>query len=202
LGLLFMLVGTALFVFYTQSGGAGLPVVGEVITSEDQIMPYFAATQLPGIGLMGLIMAGLFAAAMSTIDSGINGVTSVIVYDWLSGGELPMRVRRLLTGGRGVLVIGIINTVAGTTLGMLLAIYLLGLLVPWANLPGTMIAFAIGLVSLGLVWTYADVPKWWYGAFTMVPVFVAGMVASRFFPAPAQAVLRDTLLRNILGEKS
>jgi Na+/proline symporter len=196
LGFLFLMVGTALFVFYNQpAGGAGLPAAGVTIASEDQILPYFVATELSGIGLVGLILAGLFAAAMSTIDSGINGVTSVIVYDWLAGKELPVRVSRILTAGLGVVVIGaallapvfgdtvigIINTVAGTTLGMLLAIYLLGLLVPWANLPGTMIGFMAGLVSLAVVLILTDIPSWWLGAFAMGPVFFIGMLASWIF---------------------
>lgn len=217
LGFLFLLVGTALFAFYSQTGGVGLPLAGEaataVIKSEDQILPYFVATQLPGIGLVGLILAGLFAAAMSTIDSGLNGVTSVVVFDWLEGRELPVRVSRILTGGLGALVIGaavlapeigenvidIINAVAGTTIGMLLAVYLLGLLVPWANMPGTLIGFGAGLAGLLAVW--GDVPSWWYGAFAMLPVFIVGMIASRFFQAPSEAKLKETLLKHILARK-
>ena len=40
------------------------------------------------------MLAGLFAAAMSTIDSGINGVASVVVYDWLGGKELSLQASR------------------------------------------------------------------------------------------------------------
>lgn len=215
LGLLFLLVGTALFVFYAQSGGPGLPEAGEAIASEDQIMPYFVSTELAGVGLAGLILAGLFAAAMSTLDSGINGVSSVIVYDWLEGKEMSVGLSRILTAGLGVLVmgaamlapvfgdtvIGIINTLAGTTLGMLLAIYLLGLFVPWANREGTLVGFVAGLVSLLLIWTCTKVPAWWLGGFTMFPVFLVGLLASRFFPAPSEAVLRQTMLKWILREK-
>jgi Na+/proline symporter len=106
LGLLFLLVGTALFAFYSQSGGPGLPVAGVEFAKEDQILPYFVSTQLPGIGLVGLILAGLFAAAMSTVDSGINGVTSVIVYDWLSGKNVALWISRLLTAVLGAAVVG------------------------------------------------------------------------------------------------
>jgi len=208
LGLLFLLVGTALFAFYSQPGGAGLPVAGAAIAKEDQILPYFVSTQLPGVGLVGLIMAGLFAAAMSTIDSGINGVTSVIVYDWLSGRELPLRAGRILTAVLGIVVIGaailvpvlgdtvfdIITTIAGTSLGMLLAIYLLGMFMPHVNLPGILAGLAVGLISLALVWIFTDIPKWWFGAFTIFPVFIAGAIASLFFPKPPESALNKTLL--------
>jgi Na+/proline symporter len=209
LGLLFLLVGTALFAFYSQPGGIGLPAAGVEIAKEDQILPYFVTTQLPRVGLVGLILAGLFAAAMSTIDSGINGVTSVIVYDWLSGKKLPLRTGRILTTVLGVVVIGaailvpvlgdtvfgIITAIAGTSLGMLLAIYLLGMLIPRVNLSGVLIGLAVGLVCLALVWIFTDIPKWWFGAFTIVPTFIVGALASLFFPRPPESALEDTLLR-------
>jgi Na+/proline symporter len=208
LGLLFLLVGTALFAFYSQPGGDGLPVAGTVIAKEDQILPYFVSTQLPGVGLVGLILAGLFAAAMSTIDSGINGVTSVIVYDWLSGKKLPLRISRILTTLLGVVVVGaaiivpfierrvidIIMAIAGTSLGMLLAIYLLGMLIPHANLAGTLIGLVAGSICLLIVCKYTDIPTWWFGIFTMLPVFIVGVIASLFFPKPPESALAKTLL--------
>ena len=215
LGLLFLLVGTALFAFYSQPGGVGLPAAGVAIAKEDQILPYFVATQLPSVGLVGLILAGLFAAAMSTIDSGINGVTSVIVYDWLSGKELPLRTGRILTAVLGVVVIGaailvpvlgdtvfdIITTIAGTSLGMLLAIYLLGMFMPHTNLQGILTGLAVGLVCLAIVWILTDVPKWWFGAFTIFPTFFAGAIASLFFPKPPESALEKTLLRGKKEQK-
>jgi SSS family transporter len=209
MGLLFLLVGTALFAFYNQTGGVGLPVAGVAIAKEDQILPYFTATQFSGVGLVGLILAGLFAAAMSTIDSGINGVTSVIVYDWLSGKELALRTSRILTAILGIVVIGaailvpvlgdtvfdIITTIAGTSLGMLLAIYLLGMFMPRVNLQGVLTGLAAGLICLALIWIFMDIPKWWFGAFTIVPVFFVGAIASVFFPRPSETMLENTLLR-------
>jgi len=213
LGFVFLLVGTALFAFYSQPGGDGLPAAGLEIAKEDQILPYFVTTQLPGVGLVGLILAGLFAAAMSTIDSGINGVTSVIVYDWLSGRKLSLRSSRILTTLLGAIVIGaailvpvlgdtvlgIITAIAGTSLGMLLAIYLLGMLMPHTNLPGVLTGLVVGLICLALVWILTDVPKWWFGAFTMFPTFIAGVIASLFFPKPPESALQNTLLTGQRG---
>jgi SSS family solute:Na+ symporter len=208
LGLLFLLVGTALFAFYSQPGGVGLPVAGTAIAKEDQILPYFVSTQLPRVGLVGLILAGLFAAAMSTIDSGINGVTSVIVYDWLSSKELPLKIGRILTAVLGFVVIcaailipvlgdtvfDIITTIAGTSLGMLLAIYLLGMFLPYANLRGVLIGLAVGLMCLAFVWIFTDIPKWWFGLFTIIPTFITGAIASLFFEKPSATALDQTLL--------
>jgi SSS family transporter len=215
LGFLFLLVGTALFAFYSQPGGDGLPAAGLAIAEEDQILPFFVSKQFPGIGLVGLILAGLFAAAMSTIDSGINGVTSVVVYDWLSGKKLSLRVSRILTTLLGVIVIvaailvsfidgsviDIIMAIAGTSLGMLLAIYLLGMFMPHVNLPGVLTGFAVGLICLALVWILTDIPKWWFGAFTIIPTFITGAIASIFFPKPPESALENTLFRGSKEQK-
>jgi SSS family solute:Na+ symporter len=210
LGLLFLMAGTALFAFYSQSGGAGLPTAGVEIAKEDQILPYFVATQIPGVGLLGFILAGLFAAAMSTIDSGINAVTSVIVYDWLSGRQLPLTLSRILTSVLGIAVIAaalfvpvlgenvieIIMVIAGTALGMLLAVYLLGMFVPRANFPGVLAGLAAGLVCLALVRAF-NVPAWWYGVFTIAPTFIVGALASLLFPPPHESTLKDTLFKGM-----
>ena len=247
--LLFLLVGTAIFTFYEQPGGLGMPEAGQAIAKEDrilpyfvsaqlpglgltglilsqpevldmpvaepeiakedEILPYFVSTQLPGLGLTGLILAGLFAAAMSTMDSGINGVTSVIVYDWLAGKELSLKVSRILTTLLGAIVIvaaivvpvigknviDIIMVIAGTCLGMLLAIYLLGMFSKRANLPGVLIGVAAGLICFLIVLCFTDIPKWWYGAFAMFPTIIVGAIASRCFQSPPDSALKDTLLR-------
>jgi Na+/proline symporter len=203
LGFLFLLVGVALFAYYMQAGGPGMPK----LESEDQILPYFVSGQAAGVGLVGLMLAGLFAAAMSTVDSGINGVASVVVYDWLGGRDLSLRASRALTVALGALVIAaalaapllgsnvidIINTIAGTLLGGLLAVFLLGMFAPRSNSPGVLIGLAAGAASLvaAIVWT--DIPKWWYGAFTVFPTLLAGAVASRWFAPPPPEALQGTL---------
>ena len=147
-------------------------------------------------------------SAMSTMDSGINGVTSVVVYDWLSGRELPLRVSRILTIVLGAIVIAaaivvpvigknvidIVMVIAGTCLGILLATYLLGMFSRGANLPGVLIGVVAGLVCFFVVLIWTDIPKWWYGAFAMGPTIIVGAVASHCFPKPSESALRDTLL--------
>lgn len=206
LGFLFLCVGTAMFAFYSQPGGAGLPTVGVEIAKEDQILPYFVATQAPGVGLVGLVLSGLFAAGMSTIDSGINGVSSVIVFDWMRGKQLSLASSRVLTALLGVVVIGvalvvpvlgdtvigIITAIAGTCLGMLLGVYLLGMFVSRANLPGVLIGIVTGLVCLAAVWIGTDIPKWWFGAFTIAPTFLVGGIASLFFDPPPPEALNES----------
>ncbi|NLS95516.1 MAG: hypothetical protein GXX96_25560 [Planctomycetaceae bacterium] len=220
LGFVFLLVGVALFAFYMQPGGLGMPT----LEREDQILPHFVATYAPGVGLVGLMLAGLFAAAMSTIASGINGVASVIAYDWAGRKELSLNASRRLTVVLGALVIiaallapafgsnviNIISTVAGTMLGGLLAIFLLGMFVPRANSAGVIVGLLAGAASWTLVLVAkqlpgnpaglpaavalaldfaAEVPTWWYGAFTIFPTLIVGAVASLCFAPPQPEAL-------------
>ena len=155
-------------------------------------MPHFVMTELRCAGLSGLLLAGLFAAVMSTIDSGINSLTAVVVYDWLGGRRVPLLASRLLCLLFGICVIAaallapyldehvidIISKIAGSFLGLLLGVFLLGLLVPRGNTAGALIGLVAGSISLAVVWRYTDVAAGWYGAFTCVPVLVAGTLAS------------------------
>lgn len=205
LGFLFLLVGVSLFAFYAQAGGDGLPK----LASEDQILPHFVSTEAAGVGLVGLMLAGLFAAAMSTIDSGINGVASVIVYDWLGGRQLPLIGSRLLTMALGALVIAaallaprlgenvidIINAIAGTLLGGLMAVFLLGMFSRRANSAGVLIGLAAGAACFLYVLHETEIPKWWYGAFTIFPTLLIGTVASYFFPPPRREAITAAVWR-------
>jgi SSS family transporter len=197
LGFLFMLVGVAVFAVYAQPGGAGLPE----LESQDQVLPFFVSTQAPGTGLAGLMLAGLFAAAMSSIDSGINGVACNVVYDWLGGRQLPLAASRALTVVLGSLVIvaallaprlgnnviDIVNTIAGTLLGGLMAVFLLGMFVPRASAACALTGLATGGICLAVVVAATDVPNWWYGAFTVFPTLLVGAAAGFLFGVPRAA---------------
>ncbi len=77
LTIVFLYIGTALWTYY-QSSIASLPAH---IIKGDQVFPYFIATQVP-VGLKGLIIAAIIAAAMSTIDSALNCSATVLHLDF------------------------------------------------------------------------------------------------------------------------
>lgn len=77
----------------------------------DQWFPRFISHHLP-IGLTGLVIAAMFAAAMSSLDSGVNSITAVVMSDFLLSGrktKLGQRqhliVARSLAVATGVVVI-------------------------------------------------------------------------------------------------
>lgn len=75
IGFVFYFIGTALFAFYTAHPEIGLP------GKSDPIYPFFVVNQLPA-GVAGLVIAAIFAAAMSSIDSAMNSASTVCVEDF------------------------------------------------------------------------------------------------------------------------
>ena len=86
---LFLLIGALLFVYY--DGASQAAAHGAMDISPDRIFAHFIATALPtGIGLKGLLVAGVFAAAMSSLDSALGALSSSAVTDWYR----PLMARR------------------------------------------------------------------------------------------------------------
>ncbi|OUS23609.1 sodium:solute symporter [Gammaproteobacteria bacterium 45_16_T64] len=76
----YMFLGTALFAFYQvfPSSEAAMMLSGE--QKAEQILPYFVLSELPP-GLVGLVLAAALAAAMSSLDSSINAISTVSIVD-------------------------------------------------------------------------------------------------------------------------
>lgn len=188
--LIFFLVGSTLFAYYQQSGDAAYAELKDA-GKEDQLLPRFITTVIPQFGLAGLLLAGLFAAAMSSIDSGINSLTASVVCDWLAGRHPKLWISRLLCAGFGMAAIvtalvlqqfggnvfRVLMVIAGTFLGILLGVFLLGMLIRRASTCGAIVGFICGVFCVGLSMC-AEIGELWYGAIACVPTFVVGAIAS------------------------
>jgi len=207
---LFFVVGSVLFVFYHQSLPPGAPAGGGFpdLPREDQLMPHFILTVIARPGLIGLLLAGLFAAAMSSVDSGINNLTALVVCDWLSGRRLRVGFSRVLCGSFGVAVIlaallirelgghvfDMVMAIAGTFFGPLLGVFLLGMAVKRANAVGALSGMLAGMACVIWVILETDISHWWYGAFGCVPTLVVGLSVSLLAPPPPARKTRGLLL--------
>lgn len=103
---MFMCIGTALFVFY-QISGASLP---DGITS-DGVFPYFMRTQLP-VGVLGLVLAALISAAISSLDADMNSLAAVGVQDYYMRFKPNCTDKQKLRMGRILVVISGVGCVA------------------------------------------------------------------------------------------
>lgn len=81
--LLLAVVGLALFYFFYLRSGLPVQAFQEQIAPEaDKVFPRFIAANLPA-GISGLILAALLAAAMSSLSSAINSISTVAVTDFI-----------------------------------------------------------------------------------------------------------------------
>jgi SSS family solute:Na+ symporter len=162
--LLFFVLGACLWAFF-QLTGAALP--SEVAAVKDNIVAYFIKTQLP-IGLVGLVIAALAAAAMSSLDSDLNSMATVIVDDYFarlrpdSSDSQRLWVGRVSVGVLGVLSIvfsqfwiGIgtamefaVQIFSIATAGML-GLFALGALTKRANAQGALVGIVASIVFTG-----------------------------------------------------
>ncbi|MGN7438971.1 MAG: sodium:solute symporter [Alcanivorax sp.] len=80
----------------------------ENIENSDQIFPMLINDYLP-IGLKGIVIAGLFAAIMSTIDSTLNSASTLIIKDFVEGEEKDISPEQLrkLGGWTTIILMGI-----------------------------------------------------------------------------------------------
>lgn len=99
----FALIGAALYGFYATTA---VTPPAEVLSKPDTILPYFIATQLPA-GVIGLILASLLSAAMSSVSADLNSMGSVATQDYFvrarpdtsDGTQLWFGRFAVLTGG-------------------------------------------------------------------------------------------------------
>ena len=75
---IFFFIGTALFAFY-QNQPDRLPLLFQ--GKPDQVFPWFIIHELP-VGMTGLLIAAIFAAAMSTVSTSLNSSSTVLLSDY------------------------------------------------------------------------------------------------------------------------
>lgn len=100
---------------YFQANPELLPMGMALKENADKIFPHFIAFHLPPV-VSGLVVAGLFAAAMSSIDSGVNSITAVVMTDFLDRfGMKPDSERKQVLFARGLAVgIGVVVVLCST----------------------------------------------------------------------------------------
>jgi SSS family solute:Na+ symporter len=198
---LFYFIGTALFAFYKTHPDRLNPLI-----NTDATFPVFIAAELP-IGITGLIIAGLFAASMSTLSSGLNSVatlTSIDFYERLvkkASEKTSLRLAYLVT-----ILAGIISTLVAVLFtyfdiksmfdamlqltavlgGGFAGTYALGLFTQRANWQGALIGTAASVACALLL--RAHVSPILLNPAAVGTCMIVGYIASYFFPAPRQSL--------------
>ena len=209
----FFFIGTSLFAYYTVNPG-DLPKG----SSGDRVFPYYMVTRLPS-GCAGLLIAAVFAAAMSTISTSLNCAATLTLNDYarrfLRGPWANRRSMAWLYGS--TLAWGVLGTAAGLAMiqvesalkawwrlsgafgGGMLGLFLLGLLCPRAGsraasgavLMGVVIIVWMNLAAVDLVWPGKDGPfhPLLSIVFGTAAILAIGFALSFLFPAPVRREL-------------
>jgi Na+/proline symporter len=199
---LFLVIGVMLFV-YAQH--AFLPVTG---ADPDRIFPEFISRDMP-VGVRGLVLASIFAIAMSNASGSLNSLASSSVIDLSldlppnaqpasrhSSEERSLHRSRMMTLAWG-LVLGMLGlvrwgpvlvaglTIASITYGGMLGVFLLGTWNKRASETGALVGFAAGIATMIGVTFLTRLAFTWYVLVGTIVTFVVGSLASLVPSRPA-----------------
>lgn len=202
--ILFFSVGTALFVFYQNHPAALAP-----LSQSDQIFAWYVVHQMPA-GVAGLVIAGVFAAAMSSLDSSMHSAATVMVSDLVR----PCRPDRpdayYMRWARGITIaVGVFGSISAIVMSQIDAKFLWDMFLTILGLLGGTLA---GLFMLGIFTRIATLHAWigvvcsftvllvvhfqthWngllYGPIGVVTCVVAGLFASQVIPGVSKDISR------------
>jgi cyclically-permuted mutarotase family protein len=196
--MIFFGIGSALFVFYTVH-----PVeLNPAMQQTDAIFPHFIVTQLP-IGLVGLVIAAVFAAAMSSLDSSMNSVGAAITTDFYKRlSKSNTEEKSLFVARVSTLVVGLIGTcfalvmaqlpikslwdqfssLLGLFGGGLGGLFLLGI---FSKRTGSLAAFLAFIISAAIqLWikNNTNVNVWVFALSGLLSCYIVGVLLSLIFP--------------------
>jgi SSS family solute:Na+ symporter len=206
--LLFFCIGTGLYAFYKSQPEKLDPTI-----QIDQIFPTFIGAELP-VGIAGLIVAGIFAAAQSTVSTSMNSIATTIVTDFMRpfnacrSEKAYLNAARLLT-----FTMGVIGTLAGLLfispeirslmeeyfkvigmfMGALGGLFVLGVTTRKANGWGALVGIFAGVVVMITVWLMEWADGYLFATIGILTCLLVGYLASLLLPAEEQDLAGLTL---------
>ncbi len=188
---LFLLIGVMLFAYYKA-----YPLATK-LASNDEIFPKFIVERLPH-GISGLVIAAIFAAAMSNLSGSLNSLASTTVLDFYkplinpkASDESLLKLSRWLTAIWGVILIVIAFvargwgsvftvglTIASLVYGTMLGAFLLGVLTKGANQVGVIVGMLASLTTMTAIKFYTTIAWTWYVLIGTLICFVVGYLVS------------------------
>ena len=186
----YMFIGTSLYVFFQVFPTIEATEMLNGVRKAEQIFPYFILNFLPP-GFTGLVIAAALAAAMSSLDSSINAISTVGVVDiyrrHIKKAEKDkhyLQIAWLIAGGAalfmvcGALILNASETktlqdtatiLSSITGGGLLGLYLIGFFTKKGNAKSVWIGLIV--TSLFTIWTILSkrglVPEWLHTPFDL-----------------------------------
>ncbi|MFO7695060.1 MAG: sodium:solute symporter [Vicinamibacterales bacterium] len=161
------------------------------------VFPTFVTERMP-VGLVGLIIAAIFAAAMSSIAAELNSLSTATVIDfyrrlWKRGASDAhyLTVSKLVTGFWGLVacvvalyaanlgpLIDVVNRFGSFFYGSLLGVFVLAVAAKRATSRGAFWGLLAGMVAVALVARYSSMAFLWHNVVGCVAVVTIGMLIS------------------------
>ena len=168
----------------------------------DFLVPYFLVNYMPP-GILGILIAGFFAASMSSIDSALNSLSAASYQDFLVkinpelgriSDKSQVRLSRILTIFWGIVatsfalqmiggsetVLELVNKIGSAFYGPILATFWLGMLTKKGNQSGAIIGLIAGVGFNIFLWQfYGSSVSWlWWNVFGFFVSFISGYLFS------------------------
>ncbi len=209
-GFMFYFTGTALYAYYKTH-----PERLDPLLTIDATFPLFIAAELP-LGIKGLIIAGILAAAMATLSSIMNSVATLASVDFYEkivrkpDPKVSVRFAEGMTIVTGLLGMGVALLLsrydvhslfdvsielAGLLGGGFAGAYTLGMFTRRANWQGVMIGVAVAITLTTIAWWFDLVHPYFYLGVSIMLCIVVGWLASWLFPAPSDEALAGLTIR-------
>jgi SSS family transporter len=174
----------------------------QTYTDVNYVFPTFILTQMP-VGVVGLLIAAIFAAAMSTISGELSALSTATVIDFYRRffrPEAPDRHFLLVSRGATMFwgifasvvavwaaelgsLIEVVNKFGSYFYGSILGVFILAVAFPRATANGAFIGLIAGMASVGAVSAFTRTAFLWLNVVGAVAVVVAGLLVSAVDPA-------------------
>ena len=209
--LIFFGLGTTLFIYYLDNP--------QIINSDkpDELLPFYIVQNLP-VGVAGVVIAGVFAASMSSLDSSMNSIATAYITDIQKRFNRSSSDAHSLTLAKWItVVVGLFGTgsamlIAAThvdfifdyfqeVLGMfgggLAGVFVLAIFFRKANATGAIAGLLGGALVTGLVKYHTDITVYLYAAVGVVSSVLIGYLVSLLFPGKRtmEGYTYDTLVK-------
>jgi SSS family transporter len=193
---LFLLIGVGLFAFYQ--------VFSPEMAFErpDRVFARFILDEIP-VGLLGILLGAIFAAAMSTLSSSLNSCATAAANDFFFSGkgsgasaDKQLRAVRVLTVIFGVIQIAVgiggqwvkasvvssVLGIAAFTTGIVLGVFFLGLFADRVGERAALAGLVIGLAAMSTIFFTTTLAWPWFALVGSAITFTAGLGASFIWP--------------------
>ncbi|HEY3840791.1 MAG TPA: sodium:solute symporter [Bryobacteraceae bacterium] len=192
---LFLLIGALLFVYYRENG---LPKPDPL----DVIYPRFVWDQLPP-GAAGLVMAAILAAAMANLSAALNSLSSATVVDFFGSRQdrqqMGMARAATILWALVLIAIGLVArhwgpvlasglSIASVTLGILLGVFLLGVLTKRVGESAAIAGVLMGLAVILYVKMATRIAFTWWVPIGACSTYLAACAASFVWPIPTRKI--------------